>query len=149
MSSLSLSLSMIQIFENTVNALWTSHWKCIISWLYIFTFSWFSFEIVTFTCHLKYFVKNCSNILVIILVNSGNNVWQKRIYDIHCRLFLAYNVISKILKKLSLVNSIFNLNIGIYGWQPRTVLNYITHGFTAIFWNSCTKNFGKYLQFPF
>ena len=47
--------------------------------------------------------------------------------------FSGDNVISKVLKKLSLVESLFNSNIGLW-----SILKSITVDFMPIFWNSCT-----------
>ena len=61
---------------------------------------------------------------------------------VHYRLFCGDNFTSKNFKKLSLVESVFNIRQE-YSLQTTTLLNYVTDDFMRAFWNSCAETFGK------
>ena len=55
------------------------------------------------------------------------------------------NFTSKNLKKMPLVESLFNIKQD-YRVKPRTLLNSITDVFIRVFWNRSAKKFGKLLE---
>ena len=61
---------------------------------------------------------------------------------IHHRLFCVDNFISKNFKKLSLVESLFNIRLE-YSLQTTTLLNSVTDDFMKAFWNSCAENLSE------